>query len=235
MLKVNDLYVGYSGLPVVHGVSFEVNEGTIVGLVGSNGAGKTTTLKAIVGLLKPTHGEILFNGNNIIGTKPNLLVEQGIALVPEGRHLFGKLSVKDNLMMGGYLIKDKDLKLEQLEECYRIFPRLKEREKQLAETLSGGEQQMVALGRGLMSRPHLLILDEPSLGLAPKLVGEVFDFIQKINKELGMTIVLVEQNVTETLCLADYAYVIQNGETVISGTGNSLLENEEVKKAYLGL
>lgn len=233
MLEVRNLKSGYSGVPVVHDVSFTVNEGQIVALLGSNGSGKTTTLKTITGLVKPLSGTINYFGNDIKGLKTNKMVSQGIAMVPEGRLLFGKLSVEDNLKMGAYLTKDKNKTLERLNTVYEIFPRVKERLKQSAETLSGGEQQMVAIARGLMSDPKLLILDEPSLGLMPKLVTEVFDFIKNINK-LGITVIIVEQNVNETLELADYAYVIQNGETVIEGKGNSLLNNSEVKKAYLG-
>lgn len=234
MLEVNHLVAGYAGMPVVHDVSFIVKEGQIVGLVGANGSGKSTTLKAVTGLIKPNSGTILYKNKNIVGIKPHKLVELGVAMVPEGRHLFGKLSVKDNLLMGAYLIKDKQRKAKTFEEVYSIFPILKEREGQLTETLSGGEQQMVALARGLMSEPELLILDEPSLGLSPILVQEVFGLIRKIN-EIGVTIILVEQNVNETLSMADYAYVIQNGETIIQGSGKELLGNEEVKKAYLGL
>ena len=234
MLKISHLIAGYAGMPVVHNVSFGAKQGQIVGLVGANGSGKSTSLKAVTGLIKPFSGEISFKGENILGVKPNKIVERGMAMVPEGRHLFGKLSVKDNLLMGAYLIKDKARKTKTFNEVYSIFPKLQERSNQLAETLSGGEQQMVALARGLMSEPELLILDEPSLGLSPLLVSEVFNLIRKIN-EIGVTIILVEQNVNETLALADYVYVIQNGETVIEGSGKELLNNEEVKKAYLGL
>lgn len=233
MLKVSHLIAGYNDMPVVHDVSFEVPKGKIIGLVGSNGSGKSTTLKAVTGIITPTSGEITYNGESLIGLKPNEIVKRGIAMVPEGKHLFGKMTVRDNLFMGAYLVKDKERKARRFEEVHSIFPRLKEREKQLAETLSGGEQQMVALARGLMSEPELLILDEPSLGLMPILVQEVFSFVRKIN-QLGVTIILVEQNVYETLDLADYVYVIQNGETVIEGTGNALLHDDEVRKAYLG-
>jgi len=234
MLKVKNLKAGYGGVPVIFNVSFNVEDGQIVALLGSNGSGKSTTLKAITGLIKPMSGRIEYNGNDIIGIKTNKMVSQGIAMVPEGRQLFGKLSVEDNLRMGAFLIKDKNKINERLEQVYKIFPRVKERLRQSAETLSGGEQQMVAIARGMMSEPKLLILDEPSLGLMPKLVGEMFEFIKNINK-LGITIILVEQNVNHTLELADYAYVIQNGETVIEGKGSDLLDNNEVKKAYLGL
>lgn len=233
MLKIKNLQAGYSGVPVVHDVSFNVEEGQIVALLGTNGSGKTTTLKAITGLIEVTGGSITYMGNDIRGVKTNKMVSQGIAMVPEGRLLFGKLSVEDNLKMGAFLNRDRNKVNQRLEEVYRIFPRVKERLKQLAETLSGGEQQMVAIARGLMSEPKLLILDEPSLGLSPKLVKEVFEFIKDINK-LGITIILVEQNVNETLNLADYCYVIKNGETVIEGPGKELMHDPEVKKAYLG-
>ncbi len=234
MLEVKHLKAGYSGVPVVHDVSFKVAEGSIVGLIGSNGSGKSTTLKAITGLIKPLGGEITFEGKNLANMPAHKLTELGISMVPEGRHLFGKMSVQDNLIMGAYLIKDKAKQKEMLDKIYTIFPRVQERLKQTAETLSGGEQQMVAIARGLMSDPRLLILDEPSLGLAPKLVGEVFEFVREI-KALGLTIVLVEQNVNETLALADYIYVVQNGETVIEGAAEEMKQNEEIKKAYLGL
>ncbi|MGI6226516.1 MAG: ABC transporter ATP-binding protein [Peptococcales bacterium] len=234
MLEVKNLKAGYGGVPVIFDVSFNVEEGQIVALLGSNGSGKSTTLKAITGLIKPMGGKIVYNGKDIVGIKTNEIVSQGIAMVPEGRQLFGKLSVEDNLRMGAFLIKDKNIINKRLEQVYNIFPRVKERLRQSAETLSGGEQQMVSIARGMMSEPKLLILDEPSLGLMPKLVGEMFDFIKNISK-LGITIILVEQNVNHTLELADYAYVIQNGETVIEGKGSHLLDNNEVKKAYLGL
>lgn len=234
MLEVKNLKAGYSDIPVVHNVSFSVREGQIVGLIGSNGSGKSTTLKAVTGLIKPMEGEISFMGEPLKDVTTHRLVEKGIAMVPEGRHLFGKMTVKDNLIMGAYLIKDKQRINNRLKQVYEIFPRVEERLKQTAETLSGGEQQMVAIARGLMSDPKLLILDEPSLGLMPILVKEVFKFIRKINK-LGITIILVEQNVNETLALSDYVYVIQNGETVLEGEGEEMLQNEEIKKAYLGL
>jgi len=234
MLEINNLKAGYSSIPVVHNVSFSVREGQIVGLIGSNGSGKSTTLKAVTGLIKPMEGDISFMGEPLKDITTHQLVEKGIAMIPEGRHLFGKMTVRDNLIMGAYLIRDKQRMKDRLNQVYEIFPRVKERLRQTAETLSGGEQQMVAIARGLMSDPKLLILDEPSLGLMPILVKEVFKFIRKINK-LGITIILVEQNVNETLALSDYAYVIQNGETVIEGKGEEMLQNEEIKKAYLGL
>lgn len=221
-------------MPVVHDVSFEVKEGQVVGLIGSNGAGKTTALKAVTGIAKPLGGTITYDGKVISGMKANDVVKLGIVMVPEGRHLFGKMSVRDNILMGAYLIQDKERKEKRLQEVYEMFPRVKERLNQQAGTLSGGEQQMVAIARGLMAEPKLLILDEPSLGLSPKLVGEIFEFIKRI-RSLGITVIIVEQNVNETLEISDYAYVIQNGETIFEGTGQEMLTNEEVKKAYLGL
>lgn len=234
LLKVEHLKAGYSGVPVVHDVSFSCDAGSVIGLIGSNGSGKSTTLKAVTGLIKPMGGEILFDGKSITGTAPHKLVQMGIAMVPEGRHLFGKLSVQDNLLMGAYRNKDKEKKQQRLKQIYQMFPRVEERLKQAAETLSGGEQQMVAIARGLMSEPRLLILDEPSLGLAPNLVADIFEFIKEI-KDRGFTIILVEQNVNETMEIADYIYVIQNGETVIEGKTEEMKENPEIQKAYLGL
>lgn len=234
MLQVKHIKAGYGGVPVVHDVSFEVKEGQIVGLIGSNGSGKSTSLKVVTGLLPAMAGEVYYNGESIGNKKAHDMVACGISMVPEGRHLFGKMSVRDNLLMGAYLINDKAKKAKRLEQIYEIFPRVKERLSQTAATLSGGEQQMVAIARGMMAEPKLLILDEPSLGLSPKLVGEVFEFVKKINS-LGLTVIIVEQNVTETLALCDYAYVIQNGETVMQGTGSEMLESDEIKSAYLGM
>ena len=233
MFTVKNLRAGYGSVEVVHDVSFSVNEGEILAILGSNGAGKTSTLRALTGGLKPMGGEILFKGKSIVGVPTYQLAYMGISMVPEGRHLFGDLSVQDNLLMGAYMIKDKKILHENLEKVYELFPRVKERAKQTARTLSGGEQQMVAIARGMMMNPKVLILDEPSLGLMPKLVTEIFGFIKKISK-LGITILIVEQNAIETLKFCDNAYVIQNGETVIKGTGEELLANEDVKKAYLG-
>ena len=234
MLKVRDLEAGYGRMPAIHGVSFDVEEGKIVAILGSNGAGKTTTLKTVTGVLKATAGSVEYKGENLIGVPSHLMVTKGISMVPEGRHLFPKLSILDNLMMGAFTIKDK-AKIEQtLQTIYNIFPILKERSSQLAGTMSGGEQQMVAIGRALMSNPELLILDEPSLGIMPKLVDEIFEFIVKINKEMGVTIVIVEQNADKTLAFADYVYVINEGKTVLEGTSAELRTNDQVKKVYLG-
>lgn len=233
LIEVKNLRAGYGFVEVVHNVSFDVEEGQIIAILGSNGAGKTSALRALTGAIKPMSGEILYNGKSIVGTPTYKLAGMGISMVPEGRHLFGDLSVQDNLLMGAYLIKDQKKIQEQLEKVYKLFPRVKERANQTARTLSGGEQQMVAIARGMMMDPKVLILDEPSLGLMPKLVAEIFDFIKEIAK-MGITILIVEQNAADTLAFCDYAYVIQNGETVIAGTGEELLKSERVKKAYLG-
>ncbi len=234
MLSVKNLCAGYDGTPIISNLSFQVEEGKIVALLGSNGAGKTTALRSIAGKLKPASGEILYQGKSILNIPAHKMVELGISMVPEGRLLFGKMSVADNLLMGAYRIKDKKKIQTRLEEIYEIFPRVKEREYQLAETLSGGEQQMVAIARGLMSQPKLLILDEPSLGLAPKLVEEMFEFIKNIN-QMGLTIIIVEQNAIDTLQFSDYAYLINHGENVLEGTGMDLLHDERVKEIYLGI
>ena len=234
ILEVSHLQAQYDGLQVLFDVSFQVPRGQIVGFVGSNGAGKTTTLRAVTGLTRATGGSVVYEGRDISNKKACQLPALGMVMVPEGRRLFPKMSVRDNLMMGAFLCRDKKRIAESLEQVYSIFPRVKERSKQLAGTLSGGEQQMVAIARGLMTRPKLLILDEPSLGLMPKLVEEVFEFVREIN-HMGITIIIVEQNVTETLQMCDYAYVIQNGATVIHGTGASMLDSAEIRSAYLGL
>ncbi|MCD8371213.1 MAG: ABC transporter ATP-binding protein [Clostridiales bacterium] len=234
LIEVKNLRAGYGYVEVIHNVSFSVEKGQIIAILGSNGAGKTSTLRALTGSIRPMSGEILYNGQSIVGYPTYKLASMGISMVPEGRHLFGDLSVQDNLLMGAYLlIKDQNRMKKNLETVYELFPRVKERATQTARTLSGGEQQMVAIARGMMMDPKVLILDEPSLGLMPKLVGEIFEFIKMISK-MGITILIVEQNAMETLKFCDYAYVIQNGETVIEGTGKELLTNEDVKKAYLG-
>lgn len=233
ILEVKNIRAGYGEVEAIHDVSFSVKKGEIVAILGSNGAGKTTALRAITGIIKPFSGEVLYKGKNIIGTPTNKLASMGISMVPEGRHLFGGMTVEDNLLMGAFLEKDKAKIQAKLEEIYELFPRVKERSKQIANTLSGGEQQMVAIARGLMGFPEVLILDEPSLGLMPILVQEIFKFIQAVAK-MGITILIVEQNATDTLAFCDYAFVVQNGVTMISGTGDELLANEEVKKAYLG-
>ena len=235
MLTVSNIVTGYSGtLAVLNGISLSVNDGEIVALLGSNGAGKTTTLRTVAGLMKPWEGSVTWKGEDITGRPAYEIVRKGMALVPEGRLLFNKLTVYENLTMGAFTRTDKEEIRQTLEMVYDLFPRVKERSSQKAGTLSGGEQQMIAIARGLMSKPELLILDEPSLGLAPKLVKEVFAFIKEINQK-GISILVVEQNAKETLALADRAYIIQDGKNTISGNAAELFNNDEVRKAYLGM
>ena len=234
MLKVNKIEVHYGGIPVLHEVSFEVREGELVAIVGSNGAGKSTALKTVVGALSPVSGDIDFEGTDITGKNTAEVVRFGITYVPEGRHIFGPLTIEENLLLGAFTSSTKGETEERMDYVYHLFPILKERYKQKGETLSGGEQQMLAIGRGLMARPKLLMLDEPSLGLMPKLVTEVFKAISLL-KEQGHTILLVEQNVREALELSDRAYILQTGRTIHAGQGKELLESEIIKKAFLGL
>jgi len=234
VLELRNVDVFYGDVQVVWGVSFSVKQGEVVALIGANGAGKSTILKTISGLLTPAKGEILFEGSPIHTAKPHNLIELGIAHVPEGRRLFSDMSVEENLDMGSLRGDAKDRRAETKEIVFALFPRLRERRKQPAGTLSGGEQQMVAVGRGFMSKPRLLMFDEPSLGLAPILVQEIFNVIEKIRKE-GTTVLIVEQNVKQTLAVADRAYVIENGRLVLEGTGRDLLGNDHVKTAYLGV
>jgi len=234
MLEVKRINVYYGDLQALWDVSFEVNKGEIVTIVGSNGAGKTTTLRTISGLLRPKPGEISFMGERIDRLPPHKIVEKGIAHIPEGRRLFPYMTVLENLELGAYTREAREKKDDTLEWVYQLFPKLKERRSQLAGTLSGGEQQMLAIGRALMSRPKLLMSDEPSLGLAPKLVLLVFEMLKKINEE-GITILLVEQNVRHALELADRGYVLETGKIVLEGDSRELLANEHVKKAYLGM
>jgi branched-chain amino acid transport system ATP-binding protein len=233
MLKVKDLNVHYGKIKAIKGIDFEVNEGEIVTLIGANGAGKTTILQTVSGILKPTEGVITFMGDNLLQVKPHQIVDLGIAHVPEGRRVFPSMSVHENLMMGAYIRKDKREIEDDLEMVFSRFPRLKERIKQSAGTLSGGEQQMLAMGRALMSKPKLMLLDEPSMGLAPLLVDEIFDIITSINRT-GTTILLVEQNANKALHLADRGYVLETGTIKLEGDAKELLVNEEVKAAYLG-
>lgn len=232
MLEVSSIRCSYGNIEVIKGISFNIQKGSIVALIGANGAGKTTVLKAISGLIRITKGSINYRGKEIANISPNIIVTQGIAHVPEGRQVFPELSVHDNLLLGGYSVKEKSLVKKRIDKIYDHFPRLKERANQLSGTLSGGEQQMMAIGRALVSEPELLLLDEPSMGLSPKLVGEVFDIIEDI-KEQGTTILLVEQNAHMALEIADKAYVLQTGEIVLSGSGEEILQNEDVRKAYL--
>lgn len=233
ILEVKGLEAGYNGMSVLHGINFEVEKGEILAILGSNGVGKSTTLRAITGVIKPMAGKVIYKGQDITGMPSHKLVSMGVSMVPEGRMLFSGMTVEDNLIMGAYLEKDKAKIHERLKNVYKMFPRVEERKKQIAGTLSGGEQQMVAIARGLMSDPELLILDEPSLGLMPKLVQEIFEFVKEIAAS-GITVIIVEQNANDTLAMCDYAFVVQNGEVVIEGKGDDLLSNEEVQKAYLG-
>ena len=231
ILEIRDLGVSYGGIQAVRGISFEVSEGEVVTLIGANGAGKSSTLRSIVGLVKPSDGQISFEGQELRGMNTENIVKQGITLVPEGRRVFVNLTVYENLKMGAYMRKDRlD---DDLNWVYELFPRLKERSWQSAGTLSGGEQQMLAIGRALMSRPKLIMMDEPSLGLAPIVVQGVFDIIKEINRQ-GVTILLVEQNANMALKAADRAYVMETGRITMSGTGRELSENEEIRAAYLG-
>ncbi|MBQ2083233.1 MAG: ABC transporter ATP-binding protein [Lachnospiraceae bacterium] len=232
ILKVTDLQVYYGNINALKGVSFNVNEGEIVTLIGANGAGKTTTMNTIAGLLKPRTGDVVFDGASILNVPAHKMVQRGMALCPEGRRIFLQLSVKENLEMGAYTRPGSEV-AESIEMVYERFPRLKERYKQVAGTLSGGEQQMLAMGRALMSKPRLLMLDEPSMGLAPILVEEIFDIIKELNKA-GTTILLVEQNARMALSIADRGYCLSTGRISLSGSGAELLANDDVRKAYLG-
>ncbi len=232
LLSVKDIHVSYGAIKAVRGISFDIHAGEIVTLIGANGAGKSTTLNTVAGLISPDSGSVEFKGQNIVGVKSHKIVGQGMALCPEGRRVFSQMSVAENLEMGGYTRSDAENK-KTIEHVYERFPRLKERVGQMAGTLSGGEQQMLAMGRALMSKPDLLMLDEPSMGLAPILVQEIFDIIKELN-EAGTTILLVEQNANMALSIADRAYVLEIGTIKKSGTGAELLVDDDVRKAYLG-
>jgi branched-chain amino acid transport system ATP-binding protein len=234
MLEVKDLVVSYSGLPVLQGVSLIVEEGNAVSVVGANGAGKSTLLKAIMGRAKISSGEVLFLGDNLSRLRTEQIVRRGLVYVPEDRKLFKPLSVEENLKLGAFIIDDEKLLSERLEYVYEMFPRLKERLKQAAGSLSGGEQQMLAIGRGLMSGPKLLMLDEPSLGLAPLMVSEVFETVRKLRSE-GLTVLLVEQNVLEALELTDQGYILQTGRIRQEGASKELLKSDMVREAFLGM
>ena len=231
MLKIDELQVNYGGIEAVKGITFQVPEREIVTLIGANGAGKSTTLRAIAGLVKPAAGRIHLQGDDITALSPDRIVSKGITLVPEGRHVFPDLTVLENLKIGAYLRHD-DLE-DDIKWVYDLFPRLKERSWQAAGTLSGGEQQMLAVGRALMSRPKIMMMDEPSLGLAPLVVKGIFEIIQEINKQ-GVTVLLIEQNANMALKIADLGYVLETGRITLTGSGRDLLKNEDVKKAYLG-
>ena len=232
LLKVDNLHVYYGSIHAIKGVSFEVNEGEIVTLIGANGAGKSTTLNTIAGLLKPHSGSIMLHDQNIVGVPADKIVSQGMALCPEGRRIFLQMTVLENLEMGGYTRPNSELE-ESIENVYDHFPRLKERYKQVAGTLSGGEQQMLAMGRALMSKPKLMMMDEPSMGLAPILVEQIFDIIREL-KRAGTTILLVEQNAQMALSIADRAYVLETGKIVNEGSASDLLHDDSVRRAYLG-
>jgi branched-chain amino acid transport system ATP-binding protein len=235
MLKVSEIEVRYSGVPVIHNVSLEVNQGELVSVVGANGAGKSTLLKTITGALHPTRGSIQLDHEEISQYSTADIVRRGITYIPEARLIFGPLTVEENLELGAYILNDAEEVIRNLEEVYHLFPRLAERRLQQGGTLSGGEQQMLAIGRGLMSSPKLLMLDEPSLGLSPLLVRDIFAVIKKINREEKTSILLVEQNVRESLELSDRGYVLQTGRTIHQGTGKELLNAEVIQKAFLGL
>ena len=234
MLRIEDLKVNYGAINAIKGIDVNVEEGSIVTLIGANGAGKTTILRTISGLVKPESGKILFEGKDITNEKPNKIVEMGICQSPEGRLIFSNLTVKENLEMGAYTRKDKPKIKDDLEFVFTLFPRLKERLKQLGGTLSGGEQQMLAISRALMSKPKLLLLDEPSLGIAPILVKAIFEKIVALNKATGITILVVEQNANLALASADYGYVLETGKILLQGSAKELAQNADVKKAYLG-
>ncbi|MDD4503203.1 MAG: ABC transporter ATP-binding protein [Clostridiaceae bacterium] len=233
MLKIDDLVVAYGGIEALKGISLEVEEGKIITLIGANGAGKSTTLRTIMGLVKPKHGTITYMGKNLLEMKTQNMVSQGITLVPEGRRIFPNLSVLENLKVGAFARNDEKGIQEDMELVYNLFPILKERSWQVAGTLSGGEQQMLAVGRALMSRPKLMMMDEPSLGLAPLIVKDIFSIIKEVNKQ-GVTILLIEQNANAALHIADLGYVMETGRIILKGTGEELLKNPDVRKAYLG-
>ncbi len=234
MLELKDIHTFYGNIHALKGISLTVEQGEIVTLIGANGAGKTTTLRTIIGLLKPRQGEIYLDGKDLTRNKPHEVVYQGVAMVPEGRGIFARLTLAENLDMGAYSRKDKKGIQEDMDKVFTLFPHLKDRRNQVAGTLSGGEQQMLAIGRGLMAHPRLFLLDEPSMGLAPILVDTIFEKIQSINKE-GVTVLLVEQNALMALSIANRGYVLQTGQIVLSNTAENLKQNEMVRKAYLGM
>ena len=232
-LEIKDLHVSYGGIRALKGIDLTVEEGQIVTLIGANGAGKSTTLRAISGLQKPQSGSILYGGEELVGLPAKEIVRRGIIHVPEGRRVFPDMTVAENLKIGAFLRKDKDGIAHDMDYVYSLFPRLKERSWQMAGTLSGGEQQMLAVGRALMSRPKVLMMDEPSLGLAPLIVKDIFSIIRRVNAD-GITVLLIEQNANAALRIADYGYVLETGTIALTGTGEELLRNESVREAYLG-
>ena len=234
MLEIKNLQVSYGAISALHGITLSVKPGSIVTLIGGNGAGKTTTLRTVSGLLKPQSGEIIYNGKSLVGLKPHRIVQLGLSHVPEGRMVFANLTVHENLMMGAYLQRDKNVIRQSLDSVFATFPRLREREQQIAGTLSGGEQQMLAIGRALMSGPKFLMLDEPSLGLAPLLVKTIFEKIAEINRVHGITILLVEQNANLALEISHFGYVLETGRIILQDHSAALRQNPQVKSAYLG-
>ncbi|MBQ4307323.1 MAG: ABC transporter ATP-binding protein [Lachnospiraceae bacterium] len=233
MLKVENLRVQYGMIEAIKGISFEVGDGEIVTLIGANGAGKTTTMHAISGLVKPSAGTVTLDGKDLTKIAPHKIVEMGLAQVPEGRRVFAQQTVEENLTLGAYARRDKDQIARDMEDVFVLFPRLRERRTQMAGTLSGGEQQMLAMGRALMAKPSIVLMDEPSMGLSPLLVSEIFRIIEEINSK-GTTVLLVEQNAKRALAIADRAYVLETGNITLSGTGEELANDERVRKAYLG-
>ncbi len=235
MLKVDNLSVAYGGVQAVRDLSLQVRPGEIAALLGANGAGKSSTLLAIIGSVKPKEGRIVFEGRDITGTPPDQLVKQGIAMIPEGARVFARQPVEQNLRLGAYTVRDERVYRERLDKVYALFPRLKERREQLAGTMSGGERQMLAIGRALMSGPRLLLIDEPSLGLSPLLVEQVFDALAALNRDDGLSVLLVEQNMAQALEVAARAYVMQSGRVALSGNAAELAASDEVRQAYLGM
>jgi branched-chain amino acid transport system ATP-binding protein len=235
MLNISNLHVSYGGIRALQGISLNVEEGKIIALLGANGAGKSTTLRTIMGIVKPDQGSIDFEGESLLGLKSFQVVMKGIALVPEGRRVFSNLTVKENLSLGAYTRKDKEKIKADIEEIYELFPRLEERHTQSAGTLSGGEQQMLALGRALMSKPRLLMIDEPSLGLAPVLSQDVLSKLVELNQKRNQTVLLIEQNARAALSIADYAYILETGQIKLEGPASELATNDDVRKTYLGI
>lgn len=235
MLEVSDLHVSYDGVQAVGGVSLTVRPGEITALLGANGAGKSSTLKSIVGAVKPQSGRVVFEGKDITGTPPDKLVSMGIAMIPEGARVFARQPVAQNLRLGAYTVRDEALIKQRMDSVYALFPRLLERREQLAGTMSGGERQMLAIGRALMSGPRLLLIDEPSLGLSPLLVEQVFDALQMLNRQHGLSVLLVEQNMNQALEVAAGAYVMQTGRIALQGTAEELMASDEVRRVYLGM